>query len=242
MCFELSILVNHYYLETFFPSSSSLSALRKNLQFLPLMSTGDHREDSTEEMCAKLPPLKWSRATFDGLIRNLRFPENLGVEYPEESQTAADAPAWYVTLFWDFFCAGNFRLPVTKFFLEILEYYKFHISQMHPIVMVRVRHFEFVCQAMNIEPTVSRFRVFHQMHCSRGFYSFVERASTKKILLNPPKSFHDWKQKFFFIKVGVIPMRMSFRGKEDVPTETIQTPVNENWYQDLKGVPSIAFP
>ncbi|KAJ0595959.1 hypothetical protein HanHA89_Chr04g0137251 [Helianthus annuus] len=36
-------------------------------------------------------------------------------------------------------------------------------------------------------------------------------------------------------------MRMTFRGKEDVPTETIQTPVDENWYQDLKDVPSIAL-
>ena len=34
---------------------------------------------------------------------------------------------------------------------------------------------------------------------------------------------------------------MVFRGKEDVPTETIQTPVDENWYQDLKDVPSIAL-
>ncbi|MFS7958135.1 hypothetical protein Hanom_Chr07g00674581 [Helianthus anomalus] len=34
------------------------------------MSTGDHHEDSTEEMAAELPPLKWSRETFDGLIRN----------------------------------------------------------------------------------------------------------------------------------------------------------------------------
>ncbi|MFS7902774.1 hypothetical protein Hanom_Chr01g00015231 [Helianthus anomalus] len=192
------------------------------------MSTGDHHEDSTEEMYAELPPLKWSRATFDSLIRNLRFPENWGDRYPEEGQTAADAPAGYVSLFWDFFCVGNFRLAVTKFFLGILEYYKFQISHMHPIGMVKVRHFEFVCRTMNIEPTVPRFCVFHQMHCSHGFYSFIQRASVKKILLNPQKSFHDWKQKFFFIKVGVIPMRMSFRGKDDVPTETFQTPVDEN--------------
>ncbi|KAJ0786079.1 hypothetical protein HanOQP8_Chr02g0051011 [Helianthus annuus] len=94
---------------------------------------------------------------------------------------------------------------------------------------------------MNIEPMVPRFRVFDQMHCSQGFYSFVQRGSAKKILLNPPKSFHDWKQKFFFIKVGVIPMRMTFRGKEDIPIETIQTPVDENWYQDPKDVPSISL-
>ncbi|MFS7931664.1 hypothetical protein Hanom_Chr04g00358591 [Helianthus anomalus] len=88
-------------------------------------------------MSVELPPLKWPRETFDVLVQNLRFPENRGARYLEEGQTAADAPAGYVTLFWDFFCLGNFRLSVTKFFLEILEYYKFHISQMHPIGMVR---------------------------------------------------------------------------------------------------------
>ncbi|MFS7894259.1 hypothetical protein Hanom_Chr00s001470g01682601 [Helianthus anomalus] len=37
-------------------------------------------------------------------------------------------------------------------------------------------------------------------------------------------------------------MKMVFRGKEDVPIETIQTPFSKNWYQDLKDVPSIALP
>ncbi|KAF5818912.1 hypothetical protein HanXRQr2_Chr02g0071551 [Helianthus annuus] len=58
----------------------------------------------------------------------------------------------------------------------------------------------------------------------------------------PPKSFHDWKQKFFFIKVGVIPMKMVFRGKEEAATETIQSPHSENWYQDREDVPLIALP
>ncbi|MFS7930002.1 hypothetical protein Hanom_Chr04g00339041 [Helianthus anomalus] len=57
---------------------------------------------------------------------------------------------------------------------------------MHPIGMVRVRHFKFVCRTMHIEPIVPRFR--------------------------------------------------------DVPTETLQTPTDENWYQDLKDVPFIALP
>ncbi|KAJ0482093.1 hypothetical protein HanIR_Chr13g0650041 [Helianthus annuus] len=206
------------------------------------MSTGEHHEDLAEEMSTALPPLKWSKTAFDGLIRNLKFSESWGALYPEEGQTAADAPAGYITLFWDFFCEGNFRLPVTKFFLEILEFYNLYISQVHPIGMVRVRHFEFVCRKMHVEPTVSRFRVFHQMHCTQGFYSFVQRASAKTILHQPPKSFHDWKQKFFFIKAGIIPVKMVLRGKEDVSVEKLQTPVDETWYQDLKDVPNIALP
>ncbi|MFS7930001.1 hypothetical protein Hanom_Chr04g00339031 [Helianthus anomalus] len=61
------------------------------------MSTGDHHEDPAEDMAAELPPLKWSRATFDGLIRNFKFPKSWGARYPDEGQTAADALAGYIT-------------------------------------------------------------------------------------------------------------------------------------------------
>ncbi|MFS7985904.1 hypothetical protein Hanom_Chr11g01004161 [Helianthus anomalus] len=67
---------------------------------------------------------------------------------------------------------------------------------------------------MHIEPTVNRFQVFYQLYCSQGFYYFAQRSSAKKILLVPPKSFHE--------HCG--------RNYEDI------------WYQDLKDVPSIELP
>ncbi|KAJ0611877.1 hypothetical protein HanHA300_Chr01g0020811 [Helianthus annuus] len=108
--------------------------------------------------------------------------------------------------------------------------------------MVRIRHFEFLCRSMHIDPTVNRFRVFYQLHCSQGFYSFAQRSSAKKILLTPPKSFHEWKPKFFFIKSGVIPMKMTFRGTEDIVVENMKTLESEIWYQDLKDIPSVELP
>ncbi|MFS7997452.1 hypothetical protein Hanom_Chr12g01141971 [Helianthus anomalus] len=63
------------------------------------MSIGERHEDSSEEMSAALPPLKWSRETFDSMIRKFRFPDSWGARYPDEGQMAADAPAGYITLF-----------------------------------------------------------------------------------------------------------------------------------------------
>ncbi|MFS8034311.1 hypothetical protein Hanom_Chr17g01579701 [Helianthus anomalus] len=68
--------------------------------------------------------------------------------------------------------------------------------------MVRIRHFEFLCQSLGIELMVDRFRAFYQLHCSLGFYSFQQHSTAKKTLLTPPKSYHEWKPKFFFIKSG----------------------------------------
>ncbi|KAJ0702274.1 hypothetical protein HanPI659440_Chr14g0527551 [Helianthus annuus] len=206
------------------------------------MSSKEHLEDSSEEMSASLPPLEWSKEIFDGLVKNFKFPDGWGVRYPEEGQKATDALAGYITLFWDYFADGNFRLPATRFVLDILDYYKFHISQLHPIGMVRFRHFEFLYRSMHIDPTINRFRVFYRLHCSQGFYSFAQCLSAKKILLTPPKSFHEWKPKFFFIKAGVIHMKMTFRGAEDIVVENMKTPESEIWYQDLKDIPSIELP
>ncbi|MFS7969582.1 hypothetical protein Hanom_Chr09g00810921 [Helianthus anomalus] len=89
------------------------------------MSTDDHPEDSAEEMSSSLPPLKWSKQIFDGLAKNFKFPKSWGVMYPEDGQTAAQAPTGYITLFWDYFTEGNFRFPVTRFVLNNLGYSKF---------------------------------------------------------------------------------------------------------------------
>ncbi|MFS8004432.1 hypothetical protein Hanom_Chr13g01225711 [Helianthus anomalus] len=84
---------------------------------------------------------------------------------------------------------------------SILHFYGFHISQMS--LMGMVRHFEFLCRSQGLEPTVEKFRAFYQLIRNIGFYSFGNCGAARKILISPPKSFHDWKMKFFFIREDV---------------------------------------
>ncbi|MFS7910565.1 hypothetical protein Hanom_Chr02g00107761 [Helianthus anomalus] len=90
------------------------------------------------------------------------MPPEYGVVYPQEGDTAADAPAGYVTMWADFFGDCNLRLPLTVFVTEILEWYKLHISQLSPFGMIRVRNFEYMFRALGIEPTVGDFRRFYR--------------------------------------------------------------------------------
>ncbi|MFS7929912.1 hypothetical protein Hanom_Chr04g00337981 [Helianthus anomalus] len=171
------------------------------------MSTGEK-----PETFSSLPPLKWSEGTFNDLVKGFKFLDSWGAIYPQEGQTVAQAPADYITLFWDYFSDGIFRLSVTKFLLEVLGYYRFHLSQLHPMGMVQIRHFEFLCQTMGIKPLVDRFQIFYQLHCSLGFYSFMHPSTTKKILLTLTKLYHEWKTKFFFYQIG------GDTGEDGVPT------------------------
>ncbi|KAJ0799130.1 hypothetical protein HanLR1_Chr00c2196g0837351 [Helianthus annuus] len=203
--------------------------------------TEEHQEAvSTEE--GPVPVLKWDLGLFEQFVRGFRFPPEWDARYPAQGQTAADAPPGYITLYEDFFLQGNFRLPANNFLGNILHYYNFHLSQMSPPGMVRVRHFEFLCRSHGIEPTVEKFRAFYQLQRTMGFFSFASRGAAKKILLNPTKSFHDWKPKFFFIREEVLPIAMPFRDwTEAVLKEDLPIPKQALWYQQLTPTPNRVF-
>ncbi|MFS8010246.1 hypothetical protein Hanom_Chr14g01294791 [Helianthus anomalus] len=92
---------------------------------------------------------------------------------------------------------------------------------MSPMGMVRVRHFKFLCTSQGLEPTVEKFRAFYQLIRNMGFYSFGNRGAAKNILISLPKSFHDWKMKFFFIREEVTPITMIFRESNKIEKEEI---------------------
>ncbi|MFS7943799.1 hypothetical protein Hanom_Chr06g00504481 [Helianthus anomalus] len=107
--------------------------------------------------------LKWYLGLFEQITRGFRFPPEWDARYPDQNQTATDAPPGYITLFEDFFLQGNFRLPATNFMAHMLQYYGFHISKMSLPGMVRVRQFEFLCRSHDIDPTLEKFRAFYQL-------------------------------------------------------------------------------
>ncbi|MFS8003052.1 hypothetical protein Hanom_Chr13g01209341 [Helianthus anomalus] len=120
--------------------------------------------------------LKWDQGLVEQITRGFRFPPEWDAQYPSQGQTAADAPPGYITLFEDYFLQGNFRLLATEFIAHILHYYGFHLSQMSPPGMVRVRHFKFLCRSHGIEPTFEKFRVFYKLIRNIRFYSFGNKG------------------------------------------------------------------
>ncbi|MFS7987443.1 hypothetical protein Hanom_Chr11g01022751 [Helianthus anomalus] len=163
-----------------------------------------------EKGAGPVPVLKWDQGLFEQIVRGFQFLAEWDAHYHQQGQMAAFAPPGYITLFADFFLDGNFRLLATTFMASILHFYGFHISQRSPIGMVR-------------------FMVFYQLIRNMGVYSFGLRA-TKKILINPPKSFHDWKMKFFFIREEVIPITIIFWESNKIEKEELSTPKTADWY------------
>ncbi|KAF5754768.1 hypothetical protein HanXRQr2_Chr17g0794961 [Helianthus annuus] len=185
--------------------------------------------------------LKWTKKSFDRLLLDVQKPPEYGACYPSEGDTGADAPAGYVTMWADFFGDCNLRLPLTVFVVEVLEWYKVHISQLSPFGMIRIRKFEFTFRALGIEPTVGDFRRFYQMTVSLGFFSFRQREGSPK-LMTPPKGMTMWKKKFFYIKAATIVAKMTFRNvTETIIAETIAVPSLKTveWFPQLQTIESV---
>ncbi|KAM0062406.1 hypothetical protein Hdeb2414_s0004g00147801 [Helianthus debilis subsp. tardiflorus] len=105
--------------------------------------------------------------------------------------------------------------------------------------MPQIIHFEFICRAQRLIPYVDMFNVFYYVSFTGGFYSFNYR--TTNVLpysRDPPKSLHDWKHKFFYIRHGVIPIDMHYRlADEGVPKPPVVPYAEEQWYKTLTRNP-----
>ncbi|KAJ0843948.1 hypothetical protein HanRHA438_Chr15g0696981 [Helianthus annuus] len=80
------------------------------------------------------------------------------------------------------------------------------------------------------------FNVFYTVTYTGGFYSFNSRTgSVVPCSSNPPKSLHDWKHKFFYIRRGFIPVDMHYRAiGEGIPKVNVVVGfAQQAWYKKL---------
>ncbi|MFS7987381.1 hypothetical protein Hanom_Chr11g01021851 [Helianthus anomalus] len=63
-----------------------------------------------------------------------------------------------------YFKDGNFRLPMMKFFGEVLSRYGLHISQINALGLPPVTHFKFILRSQQLIPLVDMFNFFTTFH------------------------------------------------------------------------------
>ncbi|MFS7904854.1 hypothetical protein Hanom_Chr01g00040941 [Helianthus anomalus] len=113
---------------------------------------------------------------------------------------------WPNHLFVDFSKFSNFRLPITKFCKSMLDEYFVHISQMHPLGLAKLRHFEYACLSLEFLPKSPVFRALYTLAWKAPFFTFDHRSTDEACLRFVPSSCRDkdWKKKFFFVDANVI--------------------------------------
>ncbi|GJU84706.1 hypothetical protein Tco_1292252 [Tanacetum coccineum] len=123
-------------------------------------------------------------------------------------------PTGKIGVYTRFFEFANFRLPLSTFLVDILRYYRIHLSQLSVIAAAKVSHFEILCRVHNIEPTVGLFRCFYVNSKNKGWMSFSKRPDVEGICYSKPiDSLKHWNDHFFWVDSFACPT--SFRWHTD---------------------------
>ncbi|KAJ0742176.1 hypothetical protein HanPI659440_Chr10g0361201 [Helianthus annuus] len=84
------------------------------------------------------------------------------------------------------------------------------------------------------------FNALYSVTYASGFYSFQARVGVAQVCSVPIKGIHDWKQKFFYIRRGVIPTDMSYRQVgQGIPKVDVQPDyAAQEWYGKITAKPT----
>ncbi|GKD52333.1 hypothetical protein Tco_1281309 [Tanacetum coccineum] len=119
---------------------------------------------------------------------------------PRPDQTAFDTPPSYVALYLSLFSFGNFLLPLNKFFLDVLEFFRCYISLLNPFGAIRLSSFAVACRAYGGVPTLPLFRSLFTLGPSGDWVTFQKRSEDSVPLIVTASMLHvpDWKSNFIF--------------------------------------------
>ncbi|KAJ0933129.1 hypothetical protein HanPSC8_Chr04g0181451 [Helianthus annuus] len=158
---------------------------------------------------------KWGVMSFNNLVHDYGIRAEWNPVLPSKTDTAFPLKAGKITLFSDFFKFCNFRLPITKFLKLVLDFYRIHISQIHPLGLVKLRQFEYACVALGHIPELVVFRAFFVLVWKSPFFTFDRRDTEVSCLREIPTSSRDkdWKKKFFYLDASAIPGEMHWQDK-----------------------------
>ncbi|GKC23115.1 hypothetical protein Tco_1025265 [Tanacetum coccineum] len=146
------------------------------------------------------------------LIIKYKIPCYLHPRLPSEDfvmfELSDDAIGMYHRIF-DF---SGVRIPFSSFLLALIKHYKVHFTQLGPLGLNNVITFEVLCRSLQIEPTVTLFRVFQTL-CKQGdWFSFAKRRDLSPVCIDDNRScMKHWKSGFFLIDRRAIPDYITWR-------------------------------
>ncbi|GKE23802.1 hypothetical protein Tco_1435314 [Tanacetum coccineum] len=163
-----------------------------------------------------------SQKNFDIFCSNFHIPEEVHPQLPSRNQTIHEMPAGKIGLYTRFFEFANFRLPLSSFLVDILRYYRIHISQLSVIAAAKISHFKILCRVNDFPPTVGLFRCFYLHFKKSGWMSFSKRPGTNVVCYTKPIDFlKGWNDRFFWVDSFACPALFPWHFNKNVPKDPL---------------------
>lgn len=123
---------------------------------------------------------------------------------PKNHERANTPPRGKVVVYTKWFDISNFRLPVTRFSLDVARFYGKGFAQYHPFGLQKVLIFEMFCWASGKRPDLDIFRYHFRASKQRSWFTFDKRTSSTFTGIHAG-SVKDWRDRFFFVDDSFFP-------------------------------------
>nr|GEV44293.1 hypothetical protein [Tanacetum cinerariifolium] len=128
-------------------------------------------------MAKKDMDLYHSQLTLDDLndlIVKYKIPRDLCPRLPLDDFVMFELSDDAIGIYHRMFDFSGVQIPFSSFLLALIKHYRVYFSQLSPLGLNKVITFKVLCWSLQIEPTVTLFRVFHTL-CKQGdWFSFVK--------------------------------------------------------------------
>nr|GEY18085.1 transposase (putative), gypsy type [Tanacetum cinerariifolium] len=99
-----------------------------------------------------------TQPALDALCEKYHIPHTVNPELPGRNQRICNSPIGKIGVYTRFFDFANYRIPLSHFLVDILEYFQINLSQLSVIMAAKVAHFEILYRVHGFVLTVGNFR------------------------------------------------------------------------------------
>ncbi|MFS7961362.1 hypothetical protein Hanom_Chr08g00714111 [Helianthus anomalus] len=132
-------------------------------------------------------------------VETYNIPEQFSPALPGPNESAECTPD-RIPLYTLAFSSCGVRYPLSPFKVSLLRHFGVHFSQLHPLGLMRLVHFELSCAAVSGEPSVPLFCMFYKLISDGDWFTFAKRQNSvsKPCYTFMPTSTYtkDWKSRY----------------------------------------------
>ncbi|GJW47808.1 hypothetical protein Tco_0079454 [Tanacetum coccineum] len=120
------------------------------------------------------------------LIIKYKIPHDLHPRLPSEDFVMSELLDDSIGIYHWMFDFSGVLIPFSSFLLALIKHYRVHFSQLGPMGLNKVITFEVLCRSLQIQPTITLFRVFQTL-CKQGdWFSFSKRRAPSLVFWRHP--------------------------------------------------------
>ncbi|GKD18482.1 hypothetical protein Tco_1207640, partial [Tanacetum coccineum] len=156
-----------------------------------------------------------TQSALDSLCEKFYIPRIVHPELPRRNLRIRNSPTGKISVYTRFFDFANYRIPLSQFLVDILEYFQINLSRLSVIAAAKVSHFEVLCRVHGFVLTVRNFCRFYINSKNKGWISFSKRSDTGPVCYTKPlDSLKHWNDNFFWVDASVFPLSVPWHNNK----------------------------